>query len=147
MASSGFAPSRLLLPLLFLVLGSFVYNLRETVDLNAYMTSVRDTYDASFGAPPIELEHSSATKKTELLVNAKMELDEMEKVHRPDHGSFFFGSRSDEITIPDEFVFEPSDDWLVTNCVLCVILFLLMILFVCLWNCVSRDILMRCLIH
>eukprot|EP00956_Cyclotella_meneghiniana_P039302 scaffold169144_cov41-Cyclotella_meneghiniana.AAC.3 len=53
------------------------------------MQSVRDTYDASFGAPPIELEHSSATKKTELLVNAKMELDEMEKVHRPDHGSFF----------------------------------------------------------
>ena len=117
----GFAlSSRLLLPLLFLVLGSFVYNLRETVDLNAYTTSVRDTYDASFGPPPIELEHSSATKKTELLVNAKMELDEMEKVHRPDHGSFFFGSRSDEITIPDEFVFEPSDDWLVYFvCVIC----------------------------
>ena len=60
----GFAlSSRLLLPLLFLVLGSFVYNLRETVDLNAYMQSVRDTYDTSFGAPPSENNKVGMKKK------------------------------------------------------------------------------------
>lgn len=88
------------------------------------MKSVRDTYDSSFGAPGSSGGNDGTVASP---VNAEMELDEMEKVHRPDHGTFFFGSRSDEIGIPEEFVFEPGDDWSVVVSLLfivCAIAFL-----------------------
>lgn len=96
---------KILLPLFILIALSFFYNIHELLGLDSYVKSILDNYDASFGAP--------ATESSPKLKGGKksFKLDDLRKVHRPDHGTFFFGPTSDEVRIPEEFVFDPADDW------------------------------------
>ena len=100
---------KILLPLFALIALSFFSNIHELVDLDGYAKSIKSSYDASFGAPPVD---APGLESPGLKGSKKsFRLDDIKKVHRPDHGTFFFGPTSADIKIPEEHVIDVAADW------------------------------------
>jgi hypothetical protein len=100
---------RILLPLFLLIILSLFYNVYELDYLKDYMASMKKTYDLSFDVPLTGGGLKGSVKASGDVIGRS--LDEMKKIHRPDHGTFFFGPTSLDVRIPEEFVFHPEDDW------------------------------------
>jgi len=81
------------------------------VGLQPYFNTIMSNYHASFEVPLNDV--SRGLKGSVRSGKLPMQLDDMKKVHRPDHGTFYFGPTSDEVMIPQEFVINPIDNWCV----------------------------------
>lgn len=99
---------KILLPLVALIGVSLLYNLYGQKSLTDYYKNAKQVYDASF-APPVDSPGLKGASATAAARGAK--LDDLESVHLPDHGTFFFGPTSFDVKIPKQFKFDPSDDW------------------------------------
>lgn len=95
---------KIILPFVALIASSYLFNIRELVDIEEYTNSIKSSYDASFGVPRVESPGLKGSKMS-------FRLDDMRKVHRPDHGTFFFGPTSVDIKIPDEHAIDIAADW------------------------------------
>ena len=111
--SPGFI--KVLFPLFTLIILSIIYNFRSLLDLQSYADLIQDKYDASFGVPVsgggLKGSSAASSKKAIEKERVMMKWEHMEQVHRPDHGTFFFGPTSEDIEIPEEFIWDPSDEW------------------------------------
>jgi hypothetical protein len=104
---------KILLPLVALIGVSLLYNLYGQKSLTDYYKNAKQVNDASF-APPADspgLKGASGETGTATAAARGAKLDDLESVHLPDHGTFFFGPTSFDVKIPKQFKFDPSDDW------------------------------------